>query len=103
MVRRTCIGWRFAALCDDAEAVASELVTNAVRYARTAIEVTLRRRRTGFQLEVADGNPETPRLPGPPDPLAEGGRGVLLVEALTNSWTVEPGPSGKRVCARFCA
>lgn len=103
LVRRACVCWDYGRFCDDAQAVVSELVTNAVRHARTPVQVTLHRGAGGFRLEVADESPAPPEPRPAEDPFAEGGRGLLLVEALSACWRVEAQPPGKRVWARFGA
>jgi hypothetical protein len=58
----------------------------------------LQLRGTGSFLRVAVTD-ESPRLPAPrnQEPLAEGGRGLRLVELLASRWGVEPLPLGKRI------
>ncbi|MEV0746190.1 ATP-binding protein [Streptomyces sp. NBC_01220] len=45
-----------------------------------------------LRIEVTDTRDD--RLPAPaiPDPLAESGRGLLIVEALASRWGIVPGP-----------
>jgi two-component sensor histidine kinase len=66
--------------------VASELVTNAIRYATTADDnVTLRLSRTddgALWLEVQDATCDMPRI-RTGEPTSESGRGLLVVEQLT--------------------
>lgn len=78
-------------LADTAELLLSELATNAInaktlpgREIRVAYELT----ETALHLEVADASEELPELrhPGTCD---EGGRGLVLVEALAASWGVK--------------
>lgn len=78
-----------------AELLLSELVTNAVRHATrptgrlVAVDVELSPGRL-LRVEVADAC-ETPPVPRPADaPDAEGGRGLLLVEALSAHWGTYP-------------
>ena len=75
---------------DDMVVVAVELVTNAIRHTASGrgglvmVEVTWR----GPVLRVAvadDGAAEGPRLAAGPGGLGEGGRGLHLVRALTDS------------------
>ena len=85
-----------------ARLVVSELATNAVRHAGTPFRVSL-----GHRDGVA--HPGGPGLRGssadpPPgvDPAADGGRGLVIVSALSDSWGVTPCPDGgKEVWARF--
>ncbi len=73
--------------------VASELCTNAVRHGRDAGGVALRARAEGADivLEVEDDGGETfSRLANgePPDADAEAGRGLFLVDALTDEFSM---------------
>jgi len=75
---------------------ASELVTNGVLHARTAIVlgVTLGARR--LLVTVADRSTGRPSPP-PPDDERPSGRGLVLVEALADQWGVDDGDDGKTV------
>jgi hypothetical protein len=91
--------WGMEALAQPAELVASELVTNAVRAsvgARNARPpavpaglpvVVLRLAGDGRRLlvEVSDGDSHPP-VPTGVDPERDGGRGLLLVEAVSERW-----------------
>ncbi len=85
-----------ASLSDDLCLVATELVANALRHAGTDMTVRLRTIKGGVRLEVEDGSvrPLRPRPAGPSD---EGGRGLLLVDALSSRYGVEGEAKGKRV------
>jgi hypothetical protein len=48
-------------------------------------------------IEVWDGDPRLPALVGDEDRDAEGGRGLVLVEALSKDWGYELLPSGGKV------
>lgn len=84
-------GWGLAAVADDAELALTELIANVVRH------VPGRRCQTfifrlpggeGVRVEVADGCPKLPVVVEG-DALDEGGRGLLLVDAVTDKWGVE--------------
>ena len=80
------------------ELVVSELVTNAVRASAVADEphdvvLTLRLLPDRVAIEVFDRNPNSPVLTDP-DTEAESGRGLLLVEALSDEWGHRFPPSG---------
>ncbi|MBL1080779.1 SpoIIE family protein phosphatase [Streptomyces actinomycinicus] len=95
-----------ARLADDAMAVVSELVTNAVVHAGTEVEVDWRLEETGaFVVEVGDRHPS--RAPrdawsgeGTYD-TAEYGRGLRLVTTLAESWGVTYRTGAKTVWARL--
>jgi anti-anti-sigma factor len=85
-----------ATLVDRAVLVASELVTNAVAHARTEIRLRLELRGDRLHIAVRDGSPGFLRLVAP-DPQAEGGRGLWLIEQLARSWGVNRHPDGGKV------
>jgi anti-sigma regulatory factor (Ser/Thr protein kinase) len=91
-----CLEWGVEALRDDLALVVTELVANAIRHAKTDISLSLRLIGGGVRLEVRDGSvrPLRPRAAQESD---EGGRGLLLVDALSHRYGVEAGPDGKRV------
>jgi len=82
--------WRHAGLSEAAELVVSELVTNAVT-ATTAIgslcpvRLWLLADRAHLLIVAADASPRPPQQAEPAG-KAEGGRGLLLVEALSSRW-----------------
>lgn len=89
--------WGLAGLVDVTEAVVSELVTNALETTiRHQLEspIRLRLSSNGHQalIEVWDGDPTPPQLPALdlnnlPPALAESGRGLFLVAALSERWS----------------
>ena len=82
---------------DGAVLLTSELVTNAVRHARTEVVVTLCDAGVGVRIEVTDDAPGTPVL-GRPDVDATSGRGLSLVNHVADSWGVVRHPGdGKTV------
>jgi anti-sigma regulatory factor (Ser/Thr protein kinase) len=99
-------------LADALSLMTSELVTNAVTHAPTyerVIEVSLWRADGMLWLAVSDcgevftvQRPKSadPLDPAFPDPDSDHGRGMYLVEALADVWTVMPRPTvGKSVVA----
>lgn len=85
-------------LIDAAELMTSELTSNCVRHAGTGFEVSVRTRGGGeeIRVEVRDSGGGQPRAlsPGPEEPS---GRGLMIVEAMSESWGVEHGGGGKTV------
>lgn len=85
-----------------AELLVSEVVTNAVLHARSAIDVSVAT--VGDQVEVAvvDGSP-APLLPRSFGVQGTTGRGLRLLASLASSWGVEPRADapGKRVWFRL--
>jgi anti-anti-sigma regulatory factor/anti-sigma regulatory factor (Ser/Thr protein kinase) len=100
-VREVLGYWQLAlpdnTLVDRAVLVASELVTNAVIHARTELRLRLELRGDLLHLAVRDGNPWMLRLVAIPDPEAEGGRGLWLVDQLARAWGVNRHPDGGKV------
>ncbi|WP_338676351.1 ATP-binding protein [Streptomyces sp. SCSIO 30461] len=90
--------WDLAELADPAGLALTELVANVVRHVPGRHCTTLiLKQPEGLRVEVGDGSPQ-PVLPvRDEDPLAEGGRGLLLVEAVTDRWGVWDQPDGKVV------
>ncbi len=85
-IRETLDRWRVGALIDAVVLAASELVTNALRYGRPPVELTLRRRERSVRLDVHDDEPVEPDLH--PDARAgddaESGRGIAIVQAVAD-------------------
>jgi anti-anti-sigma regulatory factor/anti-sigma regulatory factor (Ser/Thr protein kinase) len=77
--------------------LASELVTNAIVHARTELVLRVELRGDLLHLAVRDGSPRLLRLVTVPDPEAEGGRGLLVVEQLARAWGVNRHPDGGKV------
>jgi len=83
---------------DDAELLASELVTNAVHAGAGTVHVALELHHGELELNVTDDAPGWPTLirPGGQDPH---GRGLVLVDALADRWRAGRIDSGdKQVC-----
>jgi anti-sigma regulatory factor (Ser/Thr protein kinase) len=82
-------------LVDAAELMASELTSNCVRHAGTAFDVSVQVREQ-IRVEVCDsgGGEPRPLSPGPEEPS---GRGLMIVQAMSQSWGVEHAGEGKKV------
>jgi anti-sigma regulatory factor (Ser/Thr protein kinase) len=117
-LRTTLTEWGAGWLVDNAWLVATELVTNAINACRQAdsdghcceagLSKLIRLRLLGMPhtvaVEVWDRCPGEPSLRPVTDPLAEGGRGLHVVEALSLRWGVYPmRPSGKVVWSELAA
>ncbi|MEU7561805.1 ATP-binding protein [Streptomyces eurythermus] len=83
----------------------SELATNALLHGVPRGRGFLLRLRYDGELvraEVHDSGPGTPRVPDEPGgPESEGGRGLLLVAALSDKWGVGERTPGKIVWCEF--
>jgi anti-sigma regulatory factor (Ser/Thr protein kinase) len=109
-VQQTLQEWGLSGLADSAALIASELVTNAVEatgtidphpsYADLAdlavVGVQLQVEPHAMRIAVSD-NSDRPPAPAAPRDDAEGGRGLLLVEALSARWGVHRSPVGGKV------
>lgn len=96
--RRTLRTWGVSA--DDMDTVllvVSELVTNALVHTdgRVRLDLTLVNHR--LRVAVADSSPRTPAKATSIGWEATGGRGILLVEAMSASWGTVPVSGGKQV------
>ncbi|MEU1135030.1 SpoIIE family protein phosphatase, partial [Streptomyces sp. NPDC005900] len=87
--------WDLEQLCDNAELLVSELVTNALRYGEGEIRLRLLLDRT-LVCEVWDGGFVQPRRRRARD-TDEGGRGLQLVGLLSAAWGSRRTPRGKTV------
>jgi anti-sigma regulatory factor (Ser/Thr protein kinase) len=97
-VRCLCEEWGVAAVADVAELLSSELVTNAVVHAQSAIELEVTRSRTELRVDVGDVGPGSVQPVAHARPAeAEGGRGLAIVASLADDWGVEEVPTGKSV------
>ncbi|WP_234340433.1 ATP-binding protein [Streptomyces sp. SCSIO 75703] len=114
-IRQTLQRWKVPDCIDVAELVVSELVTNAVEAtgitepqprwtaitAAHVIGVQLRITDARLYIEVWDRSTDAP-VRKKPDDDAEGGRGLLLIEAITERWDVyRPNVGGKVVWAEM--
>jgi anti-anti-sigma regulatory factor/anti-sigma regulatory factor (Ser/Thr protein kinase) len=95
MVVTACRSWQLDHLADPAEFVITELASNAVRHARTPFVLSLTRAKRKLHLAVRDRAHNPARLVGPTSDNGEGGRGLIIVEALTSGWGCIPVSDGK--------
>jgi anti-sigma regulatory factor (Ser/Thr protein kinase) len=111
--RQTLAAWELRYLADDTELVVCELVTNAVRATREAppapgiragapaVAVYLALDRDQLAVLVWDASPRQPARRAHDDD-AETGRGLELVQALSDEWGTCPSDqAGKVVWAKF--
>jgi anti-sigma regulatory factor (Ser/Thr protein kinase) len=102
LIAQACRGWGVTRLQALAQLLGSELITNAVVHARTPMQVTVRYAEPVLQVSVRDGDPRLVERPptGPQAlPLADLGRGMLLLETLADDWGCVPAGDGKVVWA----
>jgi len=72
---------------EEVELMVSELATNCVRHADAAFVVEVVRSPGGLRVEVTDDAGGQPVL-GFPDPLATSGRGLSLVDLMSDDWGI---------------
>jgi anti-sigma regulatory factor (Ser/Thr protein kinase) len=109
--RQTVRRWNLHSICDDAVQITSELVANAVRHGRpdtttaddpeAGVWLALTLRPRTLLCIVRDPSQLSPRLTAP-HLMAEGHRGLPIVNALSNTWgwTTDSQARGKSVWAR---
>lgn len=96
-VRDVLSSWRVEV--DDTDAVlvcTDELVTNAILHVASDIDVVVRCDDGVVRVEVHDGSTRPPLRQVPPVD-ADRGRGLLLVEAMSERWGVASTDRGKAV------
>ncbi|MGW7402678.1 SpoIIE family protein phosphatase [Streptomyces sp. NPDC054833] len=98
--KRTMRAWGVPA--DDLDTVllvVSELVTNALVHTGGQVRLDLTLVNHRLRVAVADASPRTPMKPTNIGWEATGGRGILLVEAVSVAWGTLPVSGGKQVWA----
>lgn len=81
-------------LVADVELMVSELASNCVVHARTGFEVCLLRAPGTLRVEVTDEGLGDPRIHSPAHDGRKG-RGLMIVDALSDTWGVEHRPDGE--------
>jgi len=77
------------------ELMVSELATNCVRHAHTDFELTIDSQ-DQIRVAVRDMNQSRP-IPRSPTPKEPSGRGLRIVEAMSDTWGIIPSSTGKTV------
>ena len=92
-------------IVDEAEMVASELLTNAVRHARPLSDGTIRVRwkirGDVVEVEVTDGGGETVPRPAPRTVWLSSGRGLRIVRSIAHEWGVTEDRTGNEQDTRL--
>jgi anti-sigma regulatory factor (Ser/Thr protein kinase) len=98
-IRNLCQEWGASSVCDVAELLSSELVTNAVMHARSTVELqAVYDDKSVLRIDVYDRSPgEVNPAPKQASDGAEGGRGLAIVAKLSSCWGVDSLAQGKRV------
>jgi anti-sigma regulatory factor (Ser/Thr protein kinase) len=83
---------------EDLLLLASEMVSNVIRHARTPLTVSVEAHRTFVLITVTDG--AVPFDAGPPPAIdAESGRGMGIIASISRRWGVGDTPVGKSIWA----
>ncbi|MEV4230217.1 ATP-binding protein [Streptomyces bobili] len=98
--RHTCdqlAAWGLDDMSFTTELVVSELVTNAIRYGKSPVQLRMILQ-SGLTSEVSDAGSTAPHLRRA-RAFDEGGRGLLLVAQLTEHWGTRHHREGKVIWA----
>jgi anti-sigma regulatory factor (Ser/Thr protein kinase) len=95
-LRNALHAWSLDLFAAVTELLTDELVANVVEHVHTPMTVRAICQPRAIRIEVDDPSSEPPRLlhPGPYD---FGGRGLLLVDTLSDRWGTDLRPEGKTV------
>ena len=97
-VRSRCRGAGVPArTCETAVLLTSEIVTNALVHARSAPRLGLSLAHDRLRVEVGDDDPTRPGPVTDVHPAAHSGRGLRLVEQLSDGWGIDAAEPGKVV------
>ncbi|MDQ0772517.1 PAS domain-containing protein/anti-sigma regulatory factor (Ser/Thr protein kinase) [Streptomyces aurantiacus] len=99
--RRALRAWGVTDEPDAILLIVSELVTNALVHTDGQVRLDLTLINNRMRVAVADISPRTPIKPTSIGWEATGGRGILLVEALSATWGTVPVSGGKQVWAEL--
>jgi anti-anti-sigma factor len=92
-VREVCDRWGLQELAEPAALLASELVTNAVVHARTAMELRVKLRGPRLHVDVRDQDPNLARLLAAKEG-GDRGRGLAIVDQVASAWGVRQRKAG---------
>jgi GAF domain-containing protein/anti-sigma regulatory factor (Ser/Thr protein kinase) len=99
--RRTLRAWGVTEDLDMVLLVVSELVTNALVHTDGPVRLDITLLNHRLRIAVADSSARTPVKPTSIGWEATGGRGILLVEAVSATWGALPVSGGKQVWAEL--
>ncbi|MFF0730171.1 SpoIIE family protein phosphatase [Streptomyces chartreusis] len=94
---RTLRRWNVQEAADAVLLVVSELVTNALVHTQGSVRLDLVLRGNRVRVSVSDSSPRAPAKPVIVDWESTGGRGLLLVEAVSDASGTVPVAGGKQV------
>jgi anti-sigma regulatory factor (Ser/Thr protein kinase) len=94
---RTLRQWKVQEAADTVLLVVSELVTNALVHTQGPVSLDLVLRGDRVRVSVSDSSPRAPAKPVIVDWESTGGRGLLLIEAMSDAFGSVPVAGGKQV------
>jgi anti-sigma regulatory factor (Ser/Thr protein kinase) len=98
IVRSFLLEWGMPELSDAVELAMTELVANVVRHVPDRrCGLLLLRQPKGVRVEVSDGSPQLPDLHAELDPDSEDGRGLVILDAVTDKWGVTRASGGGKI------
>ena len=100
-VEETLVGWDLVSFVPDSTLVVGELAANAVLHGRSMFTVALSRSGPGVELTVGDCSSAPPRRVPLSVDRTEGGRGLLLVDAIATRWGHRTVGTGKLIWAEL--
>jgi anti-sigma regulatory factor (Ser/Thr protein kinase) len=98
LVSAACARWHREELAESAHVAVTELVNNAVVHAGTPVTVHVAVRGDELFIAVRDRSTE-PLRPRKAAPTSYGGRGLMLLDAMSSRWGCTPREDGKVVWA----
>jgi len=87
-------------LVEVAAILTDEMVANAVKHGRPPISLAIENDNEGIVISVADSGPEFPVV-RTVSRTAEDGRGLMIIDILSDEWGVVPLYQGKQVWFRL--
>ncbi|MEW2381694.1 ATP-binding protein [Micromonospora sp. NPDC047707] len=92
-----CDRWGVPELTEPGTIAVTEMVNNVVAHARTPMTVRLAPRDSALHVAVRDHSSRLPAFTGFAPPHTAGGRGLLLIDTVSERWGATPVPDGKVV------
>jgi anti-anti-sigma regulatory factor len=87
LVTEACVRWDCPELAGAGCIVVTEMVNNVITHARTEMVVLLGHHGDTMSVAVRDHSATVPRFHGrPASPTSYGGRGLLLIDSVSNRW-----------------
>ncbi|MER7999590.1 ATP-binding protein [Streptomyces sp. NPDC095613] len=103
LVTAACTAWGLPGLADAAALVVSELIANSVQHSGSRLVRVLISLPEPERVRVAVmDTSRTPPAPRATDADTEGGRGLVVIEALADRWGTELLRRGKQVYVELC-